>query len=399
MSKILIIGDPHLGKGLTLGKHGVGLKLNSRLLDQLNLLDWILEKAVELEANHIIITGDVFEEPKPHPTIITLFLSWLKNCSSHDIEVHIISGNHDLLQSGQFTISALDIFLESDFEKIKVYKSIQNIILDNIGITLLPFQNVRSLGFESNSEALSNLTEVIDFYSSEIPDIFKKVLVGHFAIKDSIWIGDEIDDASSEIFLPKDSLKYDYVWMGHIHKPQVLNEKPYVSHIGSMDISDFGETDHKKHIVFIDSDSKEFFQNIELPTRPLKILSIEVPAKTEESTDFVLKEIKEYPSDLSNSIVKLNIFIANPNAPSINRVLVEKALYDKKVFHVHKISEERAVKNIIIKENQETTIDHTISELSAVKFYAERYIKKETQTEFVGLASEIIQEAKASFKD
>ena len=40
MGKVILLGDPHLGKGTGIGKTGIGSNLNSRIADQLNLLDW-----------------------------------------------------------------------------------------------------------------------------------------------------------------------------------------------------------------------------------------------------------------------------------------------------------------------------------------------------------------------
>src|SRR5271168_2829929 len=105
----IILGDVHLGRSLTLGKVGIGSSLNSRVADQLKLLEWTLERAIEHSADHIIITGDVFEEPKPHPSLIAMFISWLKTCQAHHIHVHIILGNHDMFRSGSVLSSSLDI--------------------------------------------------------------------------------------------------------------------------------------------------------------------------------------------------------------------------------------------------------------------------------------------------
>src|SRR5579863_6576450 len=127
MTTAIILGDVHLGKGTNIGKFGVGATLNSRIVDQLNLLDWTLDKAVEHHAEHIIITGDVFEEPKPHPSLIAMFVSWLKKCQVYDISVHIIVGNHDILRNGFSYTSPLDIITEADLDKIHIYKDINTI--------------------------------------------------------------------------------------------------------------------------------------------------------------------------------------------------------------------------------------------------------------------------------
>ena len=61
--KIIICGDIHLGQGLMLGKMGAGSTINSRIVDQTNLLDHVLERAIEHNAEQIILTGDIFDDP------------------------------------------------------------------------------------------------------------------------------------------------------------------------------------------------------------------------------------------------------------------------------------------------------------------------------------------------
>uniref|UniRef100_UPI00112EFCBC metallophosphoesterase family protein n=1 Tax=Escherichia coli TaxID=562 RepID=UPI00112EFCBC len=97
---LVILGDVHLGKGMNLGKVGIGSKLNSRLVDQIKLLDWTLAQAIENNCSHIVITGDIFEDPKPSSSLITIFISWLKQCTIHYVNVHLIRGNHDFLRNG-----------------------------------------------------------------------------------------------------------------------------------------------------------------------------------------------------------------------------------------------------------------------------------------------------------
>ena len=72
MPRIIILGDVHLGKGINIGKIGVGAKLNSRIVDQFNLLNWVLDRAIYNLINTIIITGDIFDDPKPPISLISL---------------------------------------------------------------------------------------------------------------------------------------------------------------------------------------------------------------------------------------------------------------------------------------------------------------------------------------
>src|SRR6185436_19297589 len=253
MSNIIILGDPHLGKSLSQGRVGIGSNLNSRIVDQLNLLDWTLDQAIDLSIDHIVITGDIFEDPRPPPSLITLFISWLKKCQANSVHVHLILGNHDILRSGFIYSSPLDIISEVELENVDVYKNINTITIDTTAITLMPFRDRKALGASTNSIALSLLKEYLVYELASMPITYKKVLIGHLAIEGSIPIGDEIDDISNELFCPLDMFNgYDYVWMGHVHKPQIMKkQKPYIAHIGSMDISNFAEIDHSKHIIIL----------------------------------------------------------------------------------------------------------------------------------------------------
>ena len=42
MSRTLIVGDLHIGKGFSMGRPGIGTTLNSRGADQYYLLEWII---------------------------------------------------------------------------------------------------------------------------------------------------------------------------------------------------------------------------------------------------------------------------------------------------------------------------------------------------------------------
>src|SRR5574338_372899 len=99
MSYALILGDVHLGKGISIGKTGVGANLNSRVADQLNILDWTLDQAVERHVDDIIINGDVLEDTNTHPSLITMFISWLKKCQAVNVNGPRILGILDILRS------------------------------------------------------------------------------------------------------------------------------------------------------------------------------------------------------------------------------------------------------------------------------------------------------------
>jgi DNA repair exonuclease SbcCD nuclease subunit len=391
MSKIIILGDPHIGKSSVLSRATIGSALNSRVIDQSNLLDWTLDQAIEHQATHIIITGDIFDDPKPHPSLLALFIGWVKKCQANGIQLHIIIGNHDLLRSGNFYTSPLDVLTECEIENVSVYNSIDTIFIDNLAFTLIPFRDRKSFNVDSNATALALLQDNLVYELSLIPISFTKIVVGHLAIEDSIPVGDEIDDLSNELFCSVEMFAgYDYVWMGHVHTPQVMSRDPYIAHIGSMDISNFGETDQKKILVLIDSSNPKFFQEIPIPTRALRKISVSIPQDTKDTTQFVREEIEKH-TDLNKAIVKVEIQLASIDLLDVDRSAIEKFLYQSGVFSVAGISQSKKIALIKQSESQKI-INVSMDVPSSIKMYANAFVDRDKQDSFISLSKEIYQE-------
>lgn len=387
MPGTVILGDVHLGASGSLGKAGIGSGLNSRYVDQFNLLDWVLEKTIELNALRIILTGDVFEDADPHPDLVKLFFIWLKKCQDNGIDVVIIRGNHEIMRNGQYYSSILDVVSEADFNNVTVYSSINTIFCDGVGFTLLPFRDRRSFDLQKHDEAVEKIREKLTFELASIPTTYKKVLIGHLAIEGSIYVGNEIDDASNEIFCPINLFSgYNYVWMGHVHKPQVLSKNPYVAHIGSMDRSDMGETDHKKIIVYFNPELDNDFIEIEIPTRSLYKINVQVPADTKDVTTFVLETIKDKSLSLKNSIVKVEVQLLSQDLKSIDRKAIESFLEKEGVFYTAGLSE---TKKVSLLKKKEDSLNHTVTESSAIKEWATKFVEENVRDRFLTLAEEI----------
>lgn len=369
MSKILIIGDLHLGGSQVLGKPGSTGGLNSRIIDQFRLLDWILNLTEEHNISTLVFTGDVYDEPKPSYTISNLFLLFLKKCETLEIEVHIILGNHDLKRTGTHYTSALDLI---DLSNTYIHKHINTIIKDNIGITFLPFRDRKSLNKNSCKEAIEIIKDQLEYEIAEIPQNYDKILIGHMALEGSVYCGYEIDDFSNELMCPIDIFKkYDYVWHGHIHKPQIMNKTPHIAHIGSLDISNFGEADHTKILILFDTELQEKFIEIPVPSRKLRKIIID--ASISSDTDQFIKQqlIKEHNiKSIKDAVVKLEIKIP-PDAKKINRSYIENTISDLGAFYLCGIVETRNI--IAVPLEKINDVDNTISPQAAIKLWANQW--------------------------
>lgn len=393
MNRTLVVGDVHLGKGLSIGKTAVGNIFNSRIIDQLTILNWILDQALQLQVNRLIFTGDIFEESKPYPSLINLFVGWLKECESHNIEVHIVIGNHDIQRSGSVITSSLDIINIIELHNISIYKSIHSIDTPGISFTFLPFRDRRMLEAGSPKEAIEKLAAKLPYETAAAPHENLKVLIGHLALEGSIPIGDEFDDLLNELLCPLSMFQdYDYTIMGHIHRPHIISENPHMSHIGSMDLSDFGEADHVKNLVLLDPDAEIPYQTIPIPSRPLRRIRISVPQE-EIAADFITQQIETVnkKTPLTNAIVKIEVKIQNPEAPRLDKEAIEKYVYGLGAYYISNFSESRNLGVIPADKKQE--VDNTIRPGQAIKLWSELKIEKEEErSAFISLASSIIEE-------
>lgn len=390
--KILIVGDCHLGRSLRLGKSGVGTNLNTRILDQVALLDWIIAQIIEWQISILILVGDIFDEAKPDLSLIKIFFEFLQKCQILHIEVHIIVGNHDLKRTGAHQISVLDLVEVQDYENIFVHKEITTICKDEFGITLLPFRDRKSSGVETHDQGIEILKNQLQYEVSEIPLHFTKILVGHLALEGSIFVGDEIDDQANELMCPLSLFsKYDYTWMGHVHKPQIRSVKPHIAHIGSLDLSDYGETNHHKILILFDCQTKTF-KEIPVPTRPLRHLSFSVPAG-EQTTSWLIRQINQahQSQTLDKAIVKLEIKLEGLESPNTNREEIKSLIYQLGAHYLSDFSESRNV-SVVPTAKSSLTVDNGMKPKMAVKRWAKSqdFKNKDDQDAYLGYALETV---------
>jgi DNA repair exonuclease SbcCD nuclease subunit len=375
MARHIILGDVHLGKGTSIGKPGIGKEPNSRIMDQLTLLEWVLDTAVDEKIHHIVITGDVYQDPKPHPALINYFMSWLKLCEKASVSVDIIVGNHDIMRTGSYTLSALDLIPAVELPHARAFKDPECMEMDGICFGYLPYRDKRMYEAEDSAAALKALRD--EMGNTIAPsDNKRNILVGHMALEGSLNITDEISDSLNELFVPADMLDgWDTVIMGHIHHPQVLrNTKDfmggYMAHIGSMDRSDFSvyETDVYKVIYIVDENNTELRV---LPTRNLRKIDVQVPAG-KDSTDFTNNAICLYDKKLpvKDAIVALDITLGGETVPNVDREKIQAYVCDKlKASHICAFSETRNLSVVALDEDQ--MIDKSMTIPMTIEKFAE----------------------------
>lgn len=261
--KILHTADWHIGK--ILHKHP--------LHDELILFfDWLLITLEQEKIDVLLVSGDVFDLANPSAKDRQLYYSFLKKLVSKNIRIIITGGNHDsigflnapkeLLQELNITIiGGATEELEDELIPIKNNQGTIECI-----IAAVPFLRDKDLRNSLTDELYTNRTEAIregiKHHYANLRLISKSkysnvpiIAMGHLYAVGSINSDSERDihvgnaaAIDSEIFKGK----YEYVALGHIHRPQRIGNSDYIRYSGSPIALSFSEKEDKKCVLIIE---------------------------------------------------------------------------------------------------------------------------------------------------
>lgn len=258
--KLLHTADWHLGKTL----------LNNSLIEDQNfILNQFLDVADKLKPDAIIIAGDVYDRADPSTDAVDLFDEIIFKLTEKKIPTLCIAGNHDSAERLNF---GSRLFANEKFYiTTKTVDAPESIVLaDEFGevyFSLIPYfvptanDSAQRLTFDAaNKNYLARTRRSIHAGK-------RSVAVAHAFVEG----GEESDSerfvgtagkVSAETFAG-----YDYVALGHLHKPQRISDNVFYS--GSPLKYSAKESTHKKGVTFVELDSNGFVsaKNIELTPR------------------------------------------------------------------------------------------------------------------------------------
>jgi len=249
--KFIHLSDLHIGK-----------RVNefSMLKDQEFILAQILTIIDDEQPQGIFIAGDVYDKSVPSAEAVALFDNFLYSLSERKLKVFVISGNHDSperIAFGARLMNRSGIYMSPVYQKI-----IEPIRLQDkdgeINIYLLPFIKpiqVRAQFPEMTIETYTDALQVaVDQLNIDVSQ--KNVLLTHQFVTGSersdsedISVGGS-DNVSASIF--KD---FDYVALGHIHKPQNMGSET-IRYCGTPLKYSFSEAKQRKSVTVVELQDK-----------------------------------------------------------------------------------------------------------------------------------------------
>jgi exonuclease SbcD len=335
--KTIICGDTHIGAVFGLGRAN-GSGGNTRVDDYERSLNFIIDYAIQNEVDVFIQTGDLFEVRNPTTEHIQIADRAIKRLSDANIFTAIIMGNHDYRKTGDSYTSALATMQANSYKNVRILLKPESIIYsnksgDSQAMLLIPYRDKRMYPGSGAKESTDLFNEHIKELSSRIPSQIPSIAVGH----NFFFEGNYFDFGGHEVLAFPDSFSnLDAVVMGHYHEfKRIRTSNPAAYYVGSLEKTNFGDSDIDKFFLVFDSEKKEF-EKIKTPTRELIDLSLDLSSSTAFNylQDYS-EQLKKYT--LSDKICRAKIKIKDGTQALFSRSEIEKTLYSVGAFHVSKI--------------------------------------------------------------
>lgn len=342
--KILHTADWHLG-----------LKLNKvDLLDQMHLfLDWLAEIVEKEDIGCILHAGDIFDTKYPPQDAVDLYNKWLAKMMRLGCQVIIIAGNHD---SGRFLSSPKNLFQDLGIRVTGLTSSNHEeeimLLQDKNGINkavicAIPFIRQGELAIfeagmsgeqlaENINSAISNKYLASHGLAREMHPGLITIGMGHLFIQ-----GTEASDVEHQIHvgnlgglsLFKIDHGFDYIALGHIHRPQALSESGHIRYAGSPVTLSFSEMNDSKSVTILEiAENTISWDKLEVPTFR-KFLRWtgnvdEIKEKIENhKKQFLLKDLIEVriveESNYGSAYVQFNEYLQELNSDEL--IIVKKS--------------------------------------------------------------------------
>lgn len=313
--KFAHIADLHIGKRV----HDF-----SMLEDQKYILNQMLKIFQEQQVDGVLIAGDVYDKSVPSAEAVQLFDSFLTSLAKEKIPVYMISGNHDSAERLSF---GAELFADSQIYISEVYDgTIRKIsVQDEYGLVhiyLLPFLKPAMVRHALRREDIATYQDGVAaaLAECEVDTAQRNILVAHQFVtgagrsdSEEVSVGG-IDNVDKEVFE-----KFDYVALGHIHRPQKVGRET-LRYSGTPLKYSFSEADHQKSVTIVELLEKGKIQICEamlVPERELRKIKgtyLEVTAKnayTSENQGDYLQVTLTDESDIPGAMEKLRTVYPN----------------------------------------------------------------------------------------
>jgi len=303
--RFLHTSDWHIGKPL---------RGRSRISEYEKALAEVLEIILTEKIECVLISGDLFDSFTPTAEAERLVFHFFSELNRFGIKSVIISGNHDhpkRLVALSPLLKPLGILAHTTPTSgpNNGLVEIQN-REDRVRIGVLPFINYSQL--LKADELFGDQTKTLQTYSDRLNVLLKNlgrhhrpdsinVILGHFFIANAKTSGSERALQAGvpyEIFPESIPENFQYIAIGHLHRPQSIRAPSPTHYAGSLLQLDFGEQGQRKQVNIIDAK----------PGAPATVTSI--PLSTGRplmELEGELEDLEQFSTRVGNAYLKIHL--------------------------------------------------------------------------------------------
>lgn len=349
MIKIVHFSDLHFGAD----KHGhrdPATGFPTRHADFTKVLDFILDEAIDGEADLLIFSGDAYKTRRPSPAYQCEFAKRIRRLSSACVPTILAVGNHDV-HGGIGQANTMDIFetLEVPFIYVASVPTVFDIETRHgpiqVGVLpwiakshLLTHPKYRNQSQEEITRMLIEHVETIindtDGLVSRLKPGIPHIMAVHGSVQGAVYGSERNVMLGNDLTLPLGLFKndhWDYIALGHIHRHQALEDEqfPPVVYAGSIERIDFGEEREDKGFITAQIGRGTCsWQFHKLDTR--RFVTVRVDADGVNPMSHVLRAIEQ--AEIQDAIVRVIIDVTEDRNVLIDEREITRAL--KGAFYV-----------------------------------------------------------------
>lgn len=351
MIKLLHLADLHIGME-NHGRIDPATGMHTRLLDYLARLDEAIDYGLEVEADAVLIAGDIYKNRTPNPTHQREFAKRINRLRLAGLPVVILTGNHDISPTAGRAHS-IEIFETLTIEGVTIADRPR---LDVIETRAGPFQLIalpwvtrhalltkEELRLASFLEIETMLLQRIDNFlrstAEKLDPQMPAVLSAHGSIDGATTGAERQIMLGKDLVLPRSMVAQpgiDYVAMGHIHKHQALGEHPPIVYPGSIERIDFGEEHEEKGCVLVELERGQTrWQFHRLAARPFITVDVDVRGSAEPQARVATAISKR---NLHDAVVRVRVEATAEQAALLRTDEIQTQLDQAEAFSVAAIA-------------------------------------------------------------
>ncbi len=267
MPTLLHFADAHIDMA-NYGRHDPQTGLPLRVIDFLKSLDTIVDAAINERVDLVLFAGDAYRDRNPAPTFQREWGRRIMRLSRAGIQTLLLVGNHDL-SPALGRANAIEEFATLGVPYVRVLDRPCFLGPDDLGglpLQIIAIPWIARSGLLASLEMSAvkpkevytqieeRLTSLVQEWISGADPVLPLVLTAHASVQGAIYGGERTVMLGADLVLPGSLVKdprLDYTALGHIHKPQNLNENqhPPVIYPGSIERVDFGEIADDRYFV------------------------------------------------------------------------------------------------------------------------------------------------------